>query len=68
MTLVNGQPGALLKTADGALLIVVSLDIIDGRVQEIRNILNPEKLDHLGPVADANELMRAGRGAQPPAT
>jgi RNA polymerase sigma-70 factor (ECF subfamily) len=67
MTLVNGQPGALLKTADGALLIVVSLDIIDGRVHEIHNILNPEKLDHLGPVADANELMRAARGAQPPA-
>ena len=62
MTLVNGQPGALLKTADGALLTVVSLDIVEGRVKEIRNILNPDKLDHLGPVADANELLRASRG------
>ncbi len=60
-TLVNGQPGALLKTADGALLTVVSLDIVDGRVKEIRNVLNPDKLDHLGPVADANELLRAAR-------
>jgi RNA polymerase sigma-70 factor (ECF subfamily) len=62
MTLVNGQPGGLLKTADGALLTVVSLDIVDGRVKEIRNILNPDKLDHLGPVADANALLRAARG------
>ena len=62
MTLVSGQPGALLKTADGALLTVVSLDIVEGRVKEIRNILNQDKLDHLGPVADANELLRASRG------
>ena len=67
MTLVNGQPGALLTTADGALLTVVSLDIVDGRVKEIRNILNPDKLGHLGPVADANALMRAARGARRPA-
>lgn len=57
MTLVNGQPGALLKTAEGALLTVVSLDIVEGRVKEIRNILNPDKLDHLAPVADFNELL-----------
>jgi len=62
MTVVNGQPGALLKTADGLLLTVVSLDIVDGRVKEIRSILNPDKLDHLGPAADANELLRATRG------
>src|SRR5215211_4768619 len=45
MTVVNGQPGALLKTADGLLLTVVSLDIVDGRLKEIRSILNPDKLD-----------------------
>jgi RNA polymerase sigma-70 factor (ECF subfamily) len=61
MTRVNGQPGALLKAADGGLVTVVSLDIVDGRVKEIRNILNPDKLDHLGPVADANALLRAAR-------
>jgi RNA polymerase sigma-70 factor (ECF subfamily) len=63
LTLVNGQPGGLLKTADGALLTVVALDVVDGRVQEIRNVLNPDKLDHLAPVADAGELLRAARGA-----
>lgn len=64
--LVNGQPGALLKTADGALLTVVSLDIVGGRIKEIRSILNPDKLDHLGPVADANELLRAWRRSDNP--
>jgi len=57
MQIVNGQPGAVLRAADGGILTVVSLDIVDGRVKEIRNILNPEKLDHLGPVADTNALL-----------
>jgi RNA polymerase sigma-70 factor (ECF subfamily) len=39
-------------------LTVISLDILDGKVKEIRNVLNPDKLQHIGPVADANELLR----------
>jgi len=62
LTLVNGQPGGILRTGDGLVLLVVALDIADGRVKEIRNILNPDKLDHLGPVADVNTLLRDGRG------
>jgi len=58
---VNGQPGALLRSADGSILGVVALDIVDGRVQEIRNVVNPDKLGHLGPVADVNALLRASR-------
>jgi RNA polymerase sigma-70 factor (TIGR02957 family) len=56
--LVNGQPGAEYLDSDGKLIGVMSLDIADGKVQAIRSIVNPEKLDHLGPVADANELLR----------
>jgi RNA polymerase sigma-70 factor (ECF subfamily) len=59
--LVNGQPGAVLRTAAGEILVVVALDIVDGRVKEIRNVLNPDKIDHLGPVADINALLREGR-------
>lgn len=55
---VNGQPGALVRAGNGELVTVVSLDIADGRVQAIRNILNPDKLRHLGPVGDLNALMR----------
>jgi RNA polymerase sigma-70 factor (ECF subfamily) len=62
MQLVNGQPGAVLRTADGEIMTVLALDIVDGAVKEIRNILNPDKLDHLGRVADANALLRLARG------
>ena len=54
--LVNGQPGAEYLDSDGKLIGVMSLDIADGKVQAIRSIVNPEKLGHLGPVADAKEL------------
>ena len=55
---INGQPGAEYLDADGKLIGVMSLDIADGQIQAIRSIVNPEKLDHLGPVADAKELLR----------
>jgi RNA polymerase sigma-70 factor (TIGR02957 family) len=56
--LVNGQPGAEYLDSDGKLIGVMSLDIAEGKIQAIRSVVNPEKLDHLGPVADAKELLR----------
>jgi RNA polymerase sigma-70 factor (TIGR02957 family) len=53
---VNGQPGAEFLDPDGKLISVLSLDIADGKIQTIRSIVNPEKLGHLGPVADPKEL------------
>ncbi len=50
---VNGQPGAVLRDRDGKILNTVALDIADGQVQMIRLVINPDKLAHLGPVADA---------------
>jgi RNA polymerase sigma-70 factor (ECF subfamily) len=58
---INGQPGAEYVDADGNLIGVMALDIADGQIQAIRSIVNPEKLAHLGPVADANELLRRVR-------
>jgi RNA polymerase sigma-70 factor, ECF subfamily len=55
---VNGQPGMLTRTADGKIIGVIALDIADGRIQAIRSVVNPDKLDHLGPVADMRQLMR----------
>jgi len=55
---VNGQPGALLLAGDGSLISVWSLDIADGHIQGIRSIVNPEKLGHVGPVADVRALLR----------
>jgi RNA polymerase sigma-70 factor (TIGR02957 family) len=48
-TEVNGQPGARLVTPDGRLASVLELTIVDGRIHELRNVLNPDKLRHLGP-------------------
>ena len=53
---VNGQPGLLASDADGGLIAVISLDVLDGQVQAIRTVANPEKLSHLGPVSQAWHL------------
>jgi RNA polymerase sigma-70 factor, ECF subfamily len=54
---VNGQPGAMALAPDGAVISVLTLDIADGVVQTIRSVINPDKLRHLGPVADAWALL-----------
>ncbi|MGH3091729.1 MAG: sigma factor-like helix-turn-helix DNA-binding protein, partial [Gaiellaceae bacterium] len=55
---VNGQPGAVFLDPEGRLTNVISLDIADGLVQTVRSIINPEKLGHLGPLADVRALLR----------
>jgi RNA polymerase sigma-70 factor (ECF subfamily) len=54
---VNSQPGALVLDPDGRLVNIFSLDIADGAVQTIRSVINPDKLRHLGPLADVRGLM-----------
>ena len=58
---VNGQPGALMLDGEERVISVMSLDIADGQVQGIRSIVNPEKLGHVGPVADVQALLRTAR-------
>jgi RNA polymerase sigma-70 factor (ECF subfamily) len=50
-TWVNGQPGLLARDADGGLIAVIALDVLDGQVQAIRAVANPDKLRHLGPLS-----------------
>ena len=61
---VNGQPGALVVDAEDKLISVIALDIADGRVQGVRSIVNPDKLDHLGPVADLRGLLERASQAR----
>jgi RNA polymerase sigma-70 factor (TIGR02957 family) len=61
---VNGQPGAVILDGEGSVISVMALDIADGRVQGVRSIVNPEKLHHLGPVADLGALLRAARAPE----
>lgn len=43
----NGQPARLLLGGDGQTAGLVSLDIVDGLIQTIHIVLNPDKLRHL---------------------
>lgn len=54
---VNGQPGALFFDGEGGLISVVILDIADGQIQVVNAIVNPDKLRHLGPLADLRALL-----------
>jgi RNA polymerase sigma-70 factor (TIGR02957 family) len=55
---VNGQPGALFFDREGGLIGVMILDVAEGQVQAVSSISNPDKLRHLGPLADLDALRR----------
>jgi hypothetical protein len=55
---VNGQPGALFIDPEGRLIAVTSLDVAEGQIQAVSSIVNPDKLQHLGPLADLDALLR----------
>jgi len=55
---INGQPGVLLLDADQRIISVFSVDIAGGVVRALRSVINPDKLRHLGPVADVRALLR----------
>ncbi|GII60898.1 DNA-directed RNA polymerase sigma-70 factor [Sphaerisporangium krabiense] len=61
---VNGQPGAIFRDRDGKVLQTMTLDVLDGRIQTIRSVINPDKLRHVGPVADAWAIDREVRRAR----
>ena len=56
---VNGGAGALFLDAQERLVGVVGLDIVDGQIKSISSIVNPDKLQHLGPVGDLRALLRS---------
>jgi RNA polymerase sigma-70 factor (TIGR02957 family) len=55
---VNGQPGAVFLDREGRLLSVMILDVAEGQIQGVNAIVNPDKLRHLGPLADLRALLR----------
>ncbi len=44
---VNHQPGRILRGVDGEIWDVMSIDVVDGRIQTVRIIRNPDKLAHV---------------------
>ncbi|MBE1587487.1 RNA polymerase sigma-70 factor [Nonomuraea angiospora] len=63
---VNGQPGAIFRDRDGKVLHTLTLDVLDGQIQTIRAVINPDKLGHLGSVADAWAIDREVRQVRRP--
>src|SRR5699024_7875842 len=64
---LNGHPGAIVRDRDGNVVHTLALDILDGQVQTIRAVPNPDKPQHLGPGAGAYSGGReADQGGRPP--
>jgi RNA polymerase sigma-70 factor, ECF subfamily len=61
---VNGQPGAIVHDRDGKVVGTLTLDTLDGQIQTIRAVANPDKLGHVGPVADAWAIAREVKQAR----
>jgi RNA polymerase sigma-70 factor (ECF subfamily) len=45
--------GATFRDQDGKVLNSGALDLLDGQIQTIRSVQNPDTLRHVGPVVDA---------------
>jgi RNA polymerase sigma-70 factor (ECF subfamily) len=63
---VNCQPGAILRDRDGKVVGTLTLDVLGGRIETVRAVANPDKLGHLGPVADAWAIAREVKQARRP--
>ena len=48
----------VLRPDEGRLISVATLDVAEGQIQGVSAIANPDKLQHLGPVADLRALLR----------
>jgi RNA polymerase sigma-70 factor (ECF subfamily) len=55
---INRQPGALFLDRDGGVMGVMILDVAEGQIQSVSSVVNPDKLQHLGRVADLRALLR----------
>jgi RNA polymerase sigma-70 factor (ECF subfamily) len=54
--LVNGGPGLIARDQQGKIASVIALEVLDDAIQTVRGIVNPEKLQHLGPVSDIGRI------------
>jgi RNA polymerase sigma-70 factor (ECF subfamily) len=61
--LVNGGVGFVSLDSQGKIISALSLDVSDGQIQTMRSVVNPEKLQHLGPVSDYLRFQRGNEDA-----
>ena len=68
----GGKAPALAQTVIGADNVArviagfgaMTLDVLGGRIQTVRTVVNPDKLGHVGPVADGWALAREVKQAR----
>ena len=66
--LVGGEPGLLIVADDalgGGLIGTWSFEVVDGQLAGIQGLINPEKLRHLGPLADLERFREWLRSTGP---
>jgi hypothetical protein len=56
---LNGGPGAQVRDAAGGLVNVFSLEVDHGKIGVVRSVINPDKVRHLGELADREPLFEA---------
>jgi RNA polymerase sigma-70 factor (ECF subfamily) len=49
---VNGEPGIVAVDGNGRLVAVIAIESVRRQIQAVNSVANPDKLAHLGPVAD----------------
>lgn len=57
---INGDPGTMYFDADGGLISLISVEIVDGQVQNIRGFVNPDKIAHLGRLSPLGRRATSG--------
>ncbi len=60
-TQINGQPGAITRLGDGRVISVFIVESDGERITAINSVVNPDKLAHLGEVADYAAMLRDAR-------
>ncbi len=59
---VNGGPGAVVLDGEDRVVAVFSLEIAGGAIRSVSSVVNPDKLGHVGPLADyAGMMEKIGR-------
>ena len=60
---VNGEAGFISRDKEGRVVSVLSVQVADGKIISLRSVVNPDKLGHLGEVADLTGMLKASREA-----
>src|SRR3954451_18565822 len=55
---VNGRPGIVITDGEGRVVSVMGVEMGGGGVTAVSSIVNPDKLAHLGEVADVRGLLK----------